>query len=108
MGDEMCFQEKSLCQSRCDKRYCIDHSTTFCCSDYSPNWIYWAWGIAVCVFVIYIISYVLWKTCQERKLNSYQKLSCESTRIPIDRLQQAQTVVQRPALIEENIPNNLI
>ncbi|CAL6029412.1 Hypothetical_protein [Hexamita inflata] len=25
MGDEICFQEKRLCQSKCDKRYCIAH-----------------------------------------------------------------------------------
>ncbi|CAL6045610.1 Hypothetical_protein [Hexamita inflata] len=108
MGDEICFQEKSLCQSRCDKGYCIDHNTTFCCSDYSPYWKYWAWGIVVAVFAVYVISYVLWKTCQERKLNAYQKLSGEPIGNQNTRLQQAETVVQRPVLIEENTPNNLI
>ncbi|CAL6114291.1 Hypothetical_protein [Hexamita inflata] len=103
MGDEICFQEKSLCQSRCDKRYCIAHSTTFCCSNYSSNWKYWAWGIVVGVFAIYSISYVLWKIIQEKKHTAYKILSSDFTGNQKARLLQTETIIQRPISIEEQI-----
>ncbi|CAL6106980.1 Hypothetical_protein [Hexamita inflata] len=74
MGDELCYQQESLCLSRCDKRYCVDHTTTFCCSDYYPGWKNWMWAIVAAVVVLYVVLYLLWRTCQQRKLISYQSL----------------------------------
>ncbi|CAL6097730.1 Hypothetical_protein [Hexamita inflata] len=101
MSDELCYQEESLCLSRCGKSYCINHNTTFCCSNYNPDWKYWAWGIFAAVFGIYIISYFAWRIYQEKKLSSYQKLSKELT-INQD-TKQIETVVQHSVPIQEQI-----